>query len=170
MYYYYAPSNVQSAPAAAQAAPQAFGGIRDIIDIIKMVGEIRGELRGNIISPKPETSTATSVDLTSVQASLGRLEAGQADLRGRLINAAGVHQTMGKTLVEIQGAVNRSDLHEQIIGKLEAIREQLSKPPAPSPPAPAPPETPKAGATGQLRLPNSKAPVYMTKATWVERR
>jgi hypothetical protein len=168
----YAPTYYYVAPFAAmpQAAPQAaplVGQLREAFEIIKVISELRNELRGGVTGPgtgtEPPPVTA-SADLREVQAALARLEGGQADLRGRLINAAGVHQAIGKTVVEIHQATN--DPEGQVIKRLDEIIKKLPAPPAPGAAPPQPPTPAK--ATHQE--PHTSSPTYVVEAPWVQRR
>jgi hypothetical protein len=91
-YYLYAAAPVASAPAQGLVS-----SLQDIASVVKLIQELRGGL-GNVGGGGTGTSGASNGDDAGVSASLGRIEAGQADLRGRLINNAGVLQSIGERL------------------------------------------------------------------------
>jgi hypothetical protein len=111
-YYYYAVP--AQAPAPSQGLLTSF---QDIAAILKAIQELRGTIGHTDVT----TTTRGSVDCPDITASLSRIEAAQADLRGRMINNAGILQSIGERLGD-QGP---------IMLKLDSLGGAPPPPPAP---------------------------------------
>ena len=126
--YYYYPSAV---PAPSQAAPQEFvTEIRGAIEVIKLLRDLRGEGtgllgRGGSGGGQDESRGGSNqAELNQITLALQRIEANQEDLRGRLINNAGVAQSMGETLTIIHERVSTV---EKAVGSTGTIVMELSE-------------------------------------------
>lgn len=125
----YAP--VGYAPMQAASAPAS--GLTDVIEFMKILPQIRdafGNKGSGNSGSGSNGSTASSSDMTQVRASLAELKAGQADLRGRLINNAGISQAIGEQLVKtdarvatMQGAVGANGI---LVKQLALINKTLT--------------------------------------------
>ena len=132
-YYYYYPGAPAAAPAqAAPAGSQAFlSEIRDVIEIVKVIREVAGGLVGGQSGGgqggggDTRVSGNCQVDLSGVTAALSRIETGQADLRGRLINNAGISRAIGEKLVDIDSAIGPQG---RILLKLDELDRRIAGP------------------------------------------
>src|SRR5262249_30844046 len=137
MYYYAAPLQFQAAAAPAQGV----FGISDLMTVLKIIGELRSGL-GSLTS-QPGTTTTTS----DASGALAQLQEGQKDLRGRLINNAGILESIGQRLDSVNQTVGRieSQLGNQgpIMLKLDEINKKI---PGPQTPVPLPSQPTGPGA------------------------
>jgi hypothetical protein len=126
MYYYAAPLQLQAAAAPAQGV----FGISDLMTIIKIIGELRSGLGS--LTNQPGTTTSTS----DANGGIARLQEGQNDLRGRLINNAGVLESIGQRLDAVSQSVGRIEgqlgKDGAIMLKLEDINKKIAGPQSPS--------------------------------------
>src|SRR5262245_22527197 len=124
LYYYAAPLQLQAAAAPAQGV----FGISDIMTVLKIIGELRSGL-GSLTS-QPGTTTSTS----DASGALAQLQEGQKDIRGRLINNAGILESIGQKLDSVNQTVGRieNQLGNQgpIMLKLDEITKKIAGPPA----------------------------------------
>ena len=104
------PAYVAYAPvgfAPMQAAPSPSAGLGDVIEILKILPQIRDAFgsRNGDSTGSSGSSSSSNADLTAIRATLAELKEGQADLRGRLINNAGISQAIGEQLVKTDARV-----------------------------------------------------------------
>lgn len=91
MYYY-------AIPAQAAPAQGLLTSLQDVASVIKLIQDLRGSLGNTNSNPIVTTPGVSQTDSPDIAASLSRIEAGQNDLRGRLINNAGILQSIGERL------------------------------------------------------------------------
>lgn len=104
---------------AERAAQRALAAATD--ETIRRIQDRLGKLRSDDNdSTKPTTG---NVDLSGVLAELKKLQDGQEELRGRLINSAGVNQAIGERLVKVEEELRGRVINEA--GANQAIGERL---------------------------------------------
>jgi hypothetical protein len=88
------------APVSSAPAQGLVSSLSEIASVVKLIQELRSGL-GNVNvgnTGTPGTTVNTSTDGSAISEALGRIEAGQNDLRGRMINNAGILQSIGERL------------------------------------------------------------------------
>ncbi|MCY2987474.1 MAG: hypothetical protein NTY19_06375 [Planctomycetota bacterium] len=120
-------SGYQSPAAAApqQAIPDVLTAIRTASEILKMVQEARGSITGTGIGIGPGPGPGPSDgNLTELNSNVKKLLEGQEDIKGRLINSAGIGQSIGEKLVGLEARVGRI---EDAVSPTGTILIQLSR-------------------------------------------
>lgn len=131
---YYVPA-VAYAPVAQapQGAQQGLlSDVGSIIEMVKLIRDVGKDIRPSIDNNDNDSGGGNVVAaLQRIDNRLGNLEEGQVDLRGRLINNAGVSRSIGEELVNVQASVAtvRSSLgaNGPLITQLRMINQTLDE-------------------------------------------
>jgi hypothetical protein len=92
------PVTVTSATTAAQQQGLV-SDISTIVDLIRVIGSLRDRITSE--TDATDSDSGATDDVRSLQTAVARLEEGQKDLQGRLINNAGISRAIGEKLVEM---------------------------------------------------------------------